>query len=59
EVMSAAQAYDMQPGQNGNAAGTGALYERVRAIVPVYRDDRPLNGLLAKVRDLLSKMAAF
>ena len=53
EVTAAAQAYDMQPHAAGKAAGTGALYERVRRAVPVYRDDRPLNGLIATVRDLL------
>ncbi|MGQ3296577.1 MAG: aromatic amino acid lyase, partial [Shinella sp.] len=58
EVMSATQAYDMQPSQSGKAAGTGALYERVRTVVPIYRDDRPLNGLLASVRNLLRTTAA-
>ena len=53
EVTAAAQAYDMQPHAAGRAAATGALHERVRSLVPIYRDDRPLNGLIATVRDLL------
>ena len=43
----------MQPHAAGRAAATGALHERVRSLVPIYRDDRPLNGLIATVRDLL------
>jgi histidine ammonia-lyase len=53
EVMAAAQAYDMQPGAGGKAVGTRALYDRVRGVVPIYRDDRPLNGLVTMVRDFL------
>ena len=53
EAMCAAQAYDMQPGNHGKAAGTGALYDRVRKAIPIYRDDRPLNGLVASMLDLL------
>jgi histidine ammonia-lyase len=53
EVMSAAQAYDMQPNASGKAAGTAALYGRVRDAVPVYRDDRPLNGMVAILCALL------
>ena len=53
EVTAAAQAYDMQPHAAGRAAATGALHDRVRSLVPIYRDDRPLNGLIATVRDLL------
>ena len=53
EVLCAAQAYDMQPRTSGKAAGTSALYDRVRKTVPFYRDDRPLNGLVATLRTLL------
>jgi histidine ammonia-lyase len=53
EIMSAAQAYDIQPEKSGMAAGTGALYRRVRAVAPFYRDDRPLNGLLAVIGNML------
>lgn len=58
EVLSAVQAYDMQPGAGGRAAATATLYSRVRSAVPTYRDDRPLNWLVAAVRNLLSATAA-
>ncbi|MDH7803659.1 histidine ammonia-lyase [Rhizobium sp. AN70] len=53
EIMSAAQAYDIQPEKCGMAPGTDALYRRVRAVVPFYRDDRPLNRLLAVIGNML------
>lgn len=58
EIMCAAQAYDMQPGEAGMARGTHALYRRIRADVPFYRDDRPLNSLLAMVEKLLRNTSA-
>lgn len=58
EIMCAAQAYDMQPGDAGMAPGTRAIYRRVRAGVPLYRDDRPLNSLLAVVEKLLRTTGA-
>ncbi|MNE51129.1 hypothetical protein D3C80_1457400 [compost metagenome] len=51
--MSAAQAYDMQPDKAGRAPSTDTLYQRIRTAVPCYRDDRPLNHLLASVREIL------
>lgn len=57
EVMAAAQAYDMRPGLSDKASGTHRLYERIRGIVPIYRDDRPLNGLLAMTREFISTNA--
>jgi histidine ammonia-lyase len=53
EVMSAAQAYDQQGGSAAKASRTTALYDLVRQTVPLYCDDRPLNGDLAKIRTLL------
>lgn len=53
EAMCAAQAYDMQPSESGKAAGTGALYRSIRAAIPIYRDDRPLNRMVETLRDLL------
>lgn len=58
EIMCAAQAYDMQPGEAGMAPGTHALYRGIRADVPFYRDDRPLNSLLAMVEKLLRSTSA-
>ncbi len=51
ELLAAAQAYDLQP--RGRAARTGALYRRIRAEIPTYADDRPLNGDFARMRTLI------
>ncbi len=53
EVAAAAQAYDQQAGSAAKAARTGRLYDLVRAEVPFYRDDQPLNALIARVRALI------
>ncbi|WP_105386428.1 HAL/PAL/TAL family ammonia-lyase [Neorhizobium alkalisoli] len=53
EVAAAAQAYDQQPGSAAKAARTGRLYDLVRGEVPFYRDDQPLNALIARVRALI------
>lgn len=53
EVAAAAQAYDQQAGSAAKAARTGRLYDLVRAEVPFYRDDQPLNVLIARVRALI------
>lgn len=58
EVLGAAQAYDMQPGGSVRATGTERLYAHVRKIAPVYRDDRPLNGLVATVRSFVRTTTA-
>lgn len=58
EVLGAAQAYDMQPGGSVRAVGTERLYGNVRKIAPVYRDDRPLNGLVATVRSFVRTTTA-
>ncbi|MBD9652093.1 histidine ammonia-lyase [Ensifer sp. ENS09] len=51
ELLAATQAYDLQP--RGRAARTGALYRRIRADIPTYADDRPLNGDFARMRTLI------
>ncbi|CDZ60260.1 HAL/PAL/TAL family ammonia-lyase [Neorhizobium galegae] len=53
EVMAAAQAYDQQPQSAAKAVRTAALYARARGEVPFYRDDRPLNGVVAKIRSMM------
>jgi histidine ammonia-lyase len=53
ELLAAAQAYDLQPGSLARAAQTGAVYKRVRADIPQYRDDRPLGADIERVRQLL------
>jgi histidine ammonia-lyase len=42
ELLAAAQAYDLAPGAPARAPRTDAMYRRVRELVPLYRDDRPL-----------------
>jgi histidine ammonia-lyase len=43
ELLAAAQAYDLAPHGAARAAGTDALYRRVRKLIPHYRDERPLG----------------
>ncbi|SDR59644.1 HAL/PAL/TAL family ammonia-lyase [Paraburkholderia tuberum] len=42
ELLAAVQAYDLQPIAAERAPYTQALYSQVRAVLPTYRDDRPL-----------------
>ncbi|MFM0417177.1 HAL/PAL/TAL family ammonia-lyase [Paraburkholderia aromaticivorans] len=42
ELLAAAQAYDLQSIDAPRAPHTEALWQRVRRVVPAYRDDRPL-----------------
>ncbi|WP_454827942.1 HAL/PAL/TAL family ammonia-lyase [Paraburkholderia xenovorans] len=42
ELLAAAQAYDLQSIEAPRAPHTEALWQRVRRVVPTYRDDRPL-----------------
>ena len=42
ELLAAAQAYDQQTVDAPRAPHTDALWQRVRGVVPTYRDDRPL-----------------
>ena len=53
ELLAAAQAYDLQP--RGRAARTGGLYQRIRAKIPTYSDDRPLNGDFTRMRALIEE----
>jgi histidine ammonia-lyase len=53
EVLVAAQAYDLRPDALSRAAQTDAVYRRVRALVPLYRDDRPLGADIQRARELL------
>ena len=47
ELLAAAQAYDLQSVDAPRAPHTDALWRRVRAVVPTYRDDRPLADDMA------------
>jgi histidine ammonia-lyase len=53
ELLAAAQAYDLQRDSLARAAQTDAIYQRVRAVIPHYRDDRPLGADIQAARQLL------
>jgi histidine ammonia-lyase len=53
ELLAAAQAYELQPDSLARAARTDAIYRRVRALVPQFRDDRPLGADIQRARELL------
>ena len=53
ELLAAAQAYELQRDSCTRAAQTDAVYRQVRALVPQFRDDRPLGGDIRTVRALL------
>jgi histidine ammonia-lyase len=53
ELLAAAQAYELQPTSAARAPQTDAVFRRIRALIPSYRDDRPLGADLQKARELL------
>jgi histidine ammonia-lyase len=55
ELLAAAQAYELQRDSRPRAAQTDAVYRRLRAIIPQYRDDRPLGADIERARELLKR----
>lgn len=55
ELLAAAQAYELQPDSCARAQQTDDIYRRVRALVPRFRDDRPLSGDIRTIRELLKR----
>ncbi len=53
ELLAAAQAYDLAPRVPARSASTDAAYRRVRRVVSLYRDDRPLAGDIDSIRGML------
>jgi histidine ammonia-lyase len=53
EMLAAAQAYELQPDSRARAAHTDAVYRRVRARIPQYRDDRPLGVDIETAREMV------
>jgi histidine ammonia-lyase len=53
ELLAAAQAYELQRDSCSRAAPTDAVYRKVRALVPQFRDDRPLGGDIPIARKML------
>jgi histidine ammonia-lyase len=58
ELLAAAQAYDLAPDAPARAPATDAAYRRVRRVVSLYRDDRPLAGDIELIRGLLREQDA-
>lgn len=54
ELLAAAQAYDCQP-DCAPAPATAGLRRAIRALVPEYADDRPMNGDILRLRDMLDR----
>lgn len=57
ELLAAAQAYDLQPGDARRAALTDTVWQRLRGRVPSYCDDRPLADDIAAAAALLADAA--
>lgn len=55
ELMAAAQAHDFLEATTSRAPGTDAIHRLVRSQVAHYHDDRPLNGDIDAVRQLISE----
>jgi histidine ammonia-lyase len=53
ELLAAAQAYELQRTSAARAAQTDAVFRKIRALIPTYRDDRPLGADIQKARELL------
>jgi histidine ammonia-lyase len=53
ELLAATQAYELRRDSLSRAAQTDAVYRRVRALIPQFRDDRPLGGDIQRARELL------
>jgi histidine ammonia-lyase len=53
ELLAAAQAYELQRDSLARAAQTDAVYRTVRALVPQFRDDRPLGADIPIARKML------
>jgi histidine ammonia-lyase len=53
ELLAAAQAYELQRTSAARAPQTDAVFRRIRALIPPYRDDRPLGADIQRARELL------
>jgi histidine ammonia-lyase len=55
EVLAAAQAYELQRDAFARAPQTDEVYRRIRALIPQYKDDRPLGLDILKARELIRR----
>jgi histidine ammonia-lyase len=53
ELLAATQAYELQRDSLARAPQTDAVYRRVRAVIPQYRDERPLGADIQAARELI------
>ena len=53
ELLAAAQAYELQRDSLARATHTDSVYRAVRAVIPQYRDDRPLGVDIQRARELI------
>jgi histidine ammonia-lyase len=58
ELLAAVQAYDLAPDAAARAPATEVAYRRVRRVVSLYRDDRPLAGDIDLIRGMLRQQDA-
>jgi histidine ammonia-lyase len=56
ELLAASQAYELQRDSRARAAQTDAVYRRVRAVIPQYRDDRPLGADIENARQMVRRL---
>jgi histidine ammonia-lyase len=55
ELLAAAQAYELQRDSRARAPHTDEVYRRVRALIPQFRDDRPLSADIQSARELIQR----
>jgi histidine ammonia-lyase len=54
-LITAGQAIDLRGGGEGLGKGSRAVYEIIRREVPFVEEDRPLDGDIKKVTELIKK----
>ena len=57
ELLVAAQAYDLRTEGVAMAGRTGKIYAGIRAVVPFYRDDRPMRDDFGAIRTFMRNAA--
>jgi len=57
ELLVAAQAYDLRTEGIAMAGRTGKIYAGIRAVVPFYRDDRPMRDDFGAIRTFMRNAA--
>jgi histidine ammonia-lyase len=55
ELLAAAQAYELQPKTPAPAPRLASIYKMIRAAIPAYADDRPMNDDFSLMRQLMQR----